>query len=198
VTVQITSPDDAASFEAGAVVHLAADVSNGAEPAWSAGQWSTAGNDLDVTDLPVGTWDLTAAVGTASDVVAITITQPMPRDYAGELAMSIDLSSDEYGDYTFACTHISLDFTIDPEGTLGGEGQCKSPLETYVFAMEGTVVDEVVSGFMITDATPDDPLPFEGTRTGADVSCTFDKTWVNEAGDGSFRLYGSFAASEVE
>ena len=205
ITFSITSPSDGARFVSGEAVVLSAAVTGvnlapGEELSWSVGDWSASGNDVSVTDLPVGTLSLTArlpidGIDYTDSVELVIEPPPEPVDYEGILSLTLELESD-FGDFDFDCTHDYLGFTVQPSGSLEGEGACEAINQTYVFSITGQVDGTSVSGEMQVDSA-DSPMAFEGTvADDGSITSTFDETFAND--DGSLRLVGDWVASPIE
>lgn len=205
VALTITSPTDGSVLISGEAVTLSADITGvnlilGEELTWSAGEWSAAGNAIEVSDLPIGTLALTARVPVGgidyTDTVEIVVEPPPePVDYEGVLSLTIELQSG-FGNFDFDCTHDYLTFVVQPSGRLEGEGACEAVNQTYVFALTGEVDGTTVTGEMKVDSS-DQPMAFAGT-VGDDgaITSTFDETFAND--DGSLRLFGDWVASPVD
>lgn len=206
--LSITSPANDSVLQEGQEVTLSAAATDEtgattqATLQWSAPGWSAQGNDLTVTDLPAGAYDLevTATSGslTATDAVSIEVATG-PVDYEGELDMLAVLDLGFWGEYDAPCEHDYLLFTIDT-GVLIGEGACTVDsgvsVDTFVFVLDGTSDGKSVSGTMVSDLAEGEALTFTGTIDAAGhIEASYDETW--ESSDGSLQLVGTFWADPV-
>lgn len=207
----ISAPQEGATFTAGDNVHLKVTATvdgKGVEVThadWSAGEWTRSGNDVDVTDLPVGALTLhvealvDGATGTAD--VDITIEEPVditPVGYHGSIQALMELHGDFDADAT---CNGNLTLTGYPEDkSIAGDGSCAidsdyGSLGDAPFTIEGTAKDGNVSGDLIMDADGTEyRTPFTGTGSiGAAINVSYDKT--HSADGNSLRIYGTWSAT---
>lgn len=208
LSFDISSPTAGTSVAQGTSVHLEGVTTLDGEvveapTTWTSGDWSVTGNPVDVTNLPVGLHTLTASVVytelTVSSTVALEIV-PGPVDYSGALTAKADVVGSGINQ-TFDCVSDYLNFTVQPDGALAGEGSCTLSLpiigpRTEVFTLTGTIVDGVVHGSMTVSEAADQPTNFNGTQ-GSDgaVIADFDQNF--SSANGTLRLYGTIAATPV-
>lgn len=208
----VAAPEQGATYTLGEPVHLnvTAKVDGKSvavsQVAWSAGGWSHTGNNVDVTDLPVGALTLHAEAtvdgATATADVDITIEEPVdntPVGYHGSIQALIELHSSD-GDFDATCNG-SLTLTGFPaDKTISGSGACEidsdfGSLGDAPFTLEGTAKDGNVSGDMVMEADGTEyRTPFTGTGSiGAAINANYDKT--HSIDGGSLRLYGTWSAT---
>ena len=209
--VAITSPADGASVQEGQEVTLSAaatdayGASTQASMQWSAPGWTAQGNNVAVSDLPSGSYDLTVTAtsgsNTASDRVSLEVQeQPAgPVDYEGVLDMLAVLDLGAWGVYDEPCVHEYLYLTIEA-GSLTGEGACTVDsgfsVDTYVFELSGTSDGTTISGEMVSDLADGKGLAFYGTIDAAGhIEASYDETW--DSPDGSLQLVGTLWADPV-
>jgi hypothetical protein len=214
-SLMITSPSDGATLTAGERVTLEARAmtgdgspADGAVISWfTADGWSAVGSPIQVTDLPVGTYNLAASTtvgGAAADAsVRITVEEALPTgpiDYSGALAMETALDAGALGTFEYPCVNDYLTFELDRSAFVGSGASTIDAgyiTQQFVFAVEGTVTGATVSGTMTSAEAGGDPLPFSGSYDSASghIAASYDETYANS--DGSLRLYGTFAADPL-
>lgn len=207
----IAAPQDGATFTAGDDVHLnvTATVDGKgvavAHADWSTGSWTRTGNDIDVTDLPIGAVTLhvealvDGVTGTAD--VDITIEEPVdntPVGYHGSIQALMEVHADIDVDAT--CFGNLTVTGLPADKTLTGEGSCEidsdfGSLGDAPFTLEGTAKDGTLSGDLVMVAEGTEyRTPFTGTGSiGAPLNASYDKTFTVD-GD-SLRLYGTWSAT---
>lgn len=211
VVFAIVSPEEGFTADAGASVLLEVRATEEgtqnevalSDIAWSAPEWAgSTGNGTTVTDLPVGTYELTATATVdgreLSDAVGITINA-LPVDYRGMLNASVDVI--EPWEFTLSCPG-NLTFTVEGDGTFSnGQGGCTIedyPDYSFTFVVEGSVTGAVVDGALVMDDGNGgrEETPFHGSKAddGA-ITATFDKEFSND--DGTMRLYGDWRAMPI-
>jgi hypothetical protein len=185
--VAIASPVDGATSVSGDEVQLSATVawSDGSAAegiwVWTAPEFELAGNNQVTTDLPVGSYALTATavVGetTAQASVDVTVEQG-PVEYGGAIDAKVDIKGG-LGDYTVPC-----------------DGRCFAVALDYGFTIEGRIDGGVLTGTMLGDnATADQAVELTGSMSGDTIEAAFDRTWTNSSG--SLRIYGTWSATPV-
>lgn len=211
-TLSITSPSEGDVFEVFTPITLEAEVldakgevADSRAVQWRMGAWSATGSPVHLDEgLPFGDHDLTATVEVdgreATATTTLSVRQLLRETaFEGLLTMDIHMWSTEYGDFDFVCEHDDLSFFITPEGQLSGQGTCTSPLGQEVFALDGTLDVDDLSGTMTTASEDtEESLPFEGSLDeDMHVAATYDHTFFTPDEKGSLRLYGSFEADPV-
>jgi hypothetical protein len=166
------------------------------------GDWSAAGPDLVVTDLPVGENVLTASFEVngrvLSDSVAITIEAPPaePVDLVGPFNGYVELFVAEYN-MTFKDDCIgTIAVTVGTDNSVLGSLHCEALGENVDLDVSGTVGAGEVHG-MFSYEDSEEKVAFDGTYTEEDgMWATYDSAFSNE--DGNLAISGDFNAYVVE
>ena len=210
-TLEIVSPMEGDVFTFGDEVTLSADgsYSVSGDPldltalAWSAGDYSGVGNDLVVTDFPVGEVDLVATLDVdgreISASVMFTVEAPPaePFNLAGPFNSEVSLYVAEY-DMSFddSCNG-NVQITVETDWTMTGMANCSAFGESAVFGVTGAIDGEDVSG-ELTVEDAEETLPFTGTwnEEAGQMSVAFDSTFASD--EGELTVAGTFNASVIE
>ena len=203
--ISVISPVDGASITEGDAVTFEVErVGVGAldGATWSVLQnpWSTDGNPVTVSDLPLG--DLVIEVeawsgtSTGTTQIALSVIERVPVDYRGFMDAQAELDSPSYSD-DGPCDG-AVAFTRNTDNSLTGTGSCTAefivdyPVE---FQLTGQVDGDQVTG-MLTADLGEEGTPFAGTvAPDGSITCDFDQSWSE--GSGSLRIWGSFTGSPL-
>lgn len=209
-TLVVTSPEDGATFEHGVAVPLSVSATREGQDVdvtrvtWTIGDWTANGAEAEARDLDAGTYTVAVEAvvdgETLTGSVGIEVLPPEdtgptePVAYAGSMQTTVMVHTADYGDFDDACNG-PVAFTVQPDGTLAGQGNCTAFDQDFVFAMEGQVRDGVTQGQLIlTYDNQDYGTPWDGTGdVGGPLTANFDKT--HSAGRDSIRIYGNWSAS---
>ena len=207
--LEITSPDDGDEFDKGAEVVLevaSTDAVTGetlgvSQVAWSADGWAGAtGNPATVTDLPLGTYDITVVGKSAGQdltaSVEVTINA-VPVPYAGNLnaVLTYDYG---FGIWTDTCLG-TVAFVLQPSGEMtDGMGTCTTteyPDTPVSFTLEGNATDGNLVGNLVLSYDGEDyKTPYMGTlATDGKATGIFDTTFPIDMMT-SFKIAGSWDA----
>lgn len=205
--LEILAPSPDQVLQVGVPAELSARVLDhdgvevGAPVRWWAEGWDGAeGSPVEVDDLPYGDLELVATVVLDGEElhrgVAVRVRQVTePTRYDGVLDLDVDVWSASLGETTLECTHDTLSFTVQLDGSLAGAGRCHTELGSYDYGLQGQVDVWTVTGVLVSTDAPDQQTPLAGTRDpDGHVEATFDETFFSDDGQGSLRLYGRLDA----
>ena len=204
--LSILSPADGAVLVQGESVLLSAEAtgtnSGDSLPIdsleWSAnvGDWQVSGNDVSVSDFPVGPLQLIATASIAGREVTAGIdlvVEPRRYELSGSINADVEVYSSEW-DYTFEDDCKGAMAFVVEGATVAGSGACEAFDEPIDFLVSGTESGGVVTGEMGVSGGEEN-VPFTGTWNSETevLEGSFDQTW--ESGDGTLRMVGTFIAT---
>lgn len=204
--LSIVSPADGTVFSEGDSVTLSAEATGSVsgdvlpidalEWTTNVGDWMVSGNDVSVSDFPVGSLQLIATAsisGREVTAAADLVVEPRRYELSGSLDADVELYSSEWN-YTFEddCKG-TMAFVIE-NSVVSGTGSCEAFDEPIEFLVEGTESDGVVTGEMgVSGGEENVPFTASWDSEAEVLQGSFDQTW--ESSDGTLRMVGTFSAS---
>ncbi|MEC7241673.1 MAG: hypothetical protein VXW32_10585 [Myxococcota bacterium] len=160
------------------------------------GDWMVSGNDVSVSDFPVGSLQLiaTASISGREVVAAVDlVVEPRRYDLSGRIDAAVELYSNEWN-YTFEddCNGTMV-FVIEG-AAVSGTGSCEAFDEPIEFLVTGTESNGQVTGEMgVSGGEENVPFTASWDSEAEVLEGAFDQTWGSD--DGTLRMVGTFSAS---